>query len=52
MHTPKELFELGWTIPDVVAATGISRQEAETVCHEVLVYDAETRASFLKILEK
>jgi hypothetical protein len=49
---PKKLFELGWTIPDVVEATGISRQEAETLCHEAVVADAEDKESFSNLLRK
>jgi hypothetical protein len=50
METPKELFELGWTIPDVIAATGISQKEAETICGEVLESEAEDKKSFLSFL--
>ena len=43
------LFELGWTIPDVVEELGISYEDAEQVCHQYLKDDAETKYGFARM---
>jgi hypothetical protein len=46
-----DLFELGWSVPDVTVALGIPREVAETICHQYLEEDAETKCGFRALLQ-